>query len=258
MNRVRLRRPVVAVVAAAIAALAAAPTNATALPARADSVAGAAQSQPPIARFQPLARLLVEHAAHDAPAPDERLVAVVHARRPLTGEQTVLPVIGSAQRSDGQRWLEVRLPGRPLHGQVLASTGWIDARGTVPLRTPWHIVVNTERRRASVFKLGRQVRRFRVIVGKPSTPTPLGEFFVEENVLMPSRAPGAPYALATSARSSVFQEFEGGPGQIALHGLTNLGGTLGTAVSHGCIRFANAAITWLAARMPPGTPVTIV
>jgi lipoprotein-anchoring transpeptidase ErfK/SrfK len=141
---------------------------------------------------------------------------------------------------------------------VLASTGWIAASGTVARRTSWHIVVNTERRRASAFMRGRQVRRFRVVVGKPATPTPLGEFFVEENVLMPSRAPGAPYALATSARSPVLQEFAGGPGQVALHGLRNLGGTLGTAVSHGCIRFGDAAITWLAARVPPGTPVTIV
>ena len=31
-------------------------------------------------------------------------------------------------------------------------------------------------------------------------------------------AAGGPYALATSARSNVLQEFEGGPGQIALHG----------------------------------------
>lgn len=257
-DRVRHWRRVVRLVVAiaATAALAAAPTTATARAARANSVA--AQTQPTIAPFQPLARLLVKHPARDAPGPDGRLVAIVHAQRPLTGEQTVLPVIGRAQGSDGREWLEVRLPGRPLHGQVLASTGWIAARGTLPGRTALHIVVNTERRRASLFKQGRQIRRFRVIVGKLSTPTPLGEFFVEENVLMPPKLPGAPYALATNARSSVLQEFDGGPGQIALHGLDNLGGTLGTAVSHGCIRFGDAAITWLAARVPPGTPVTIV
>jgi lipoprotein-anchoring transpeptidase ErfK/SrfK len=185
-------------------------------------------------------------------------VAVIAAQRPLTGVGTVLPVIARAQGSDGQPWLEVRLPGRPLHGHVLASTGWIRAKGTAPRQTAWHIVVNTESRHASVFKRGRQIRRFSVIVGKPSTPTPRGEFFVEENVSLPTRAAGAPYALATSARSSVLQEFDGGPGQVALHGRTHLGGTLGTAVSHGCIRFADAAITWLAARVPPGAPITIV
>jgi lipoprotein-anchoring transpeptidase ErfK/SrfK len=55
----------------------------------------------------------------------------------------------------------------------------------------------------------------------------------------------------------VLQEFGGGPGQIALHGVANLGGTPGTAVSHGCVRLTNPDITWLAARIGPGVPVTI-
>ena len=74
---------------------------------------------------------------------------------------------------------------------------------------------------------------------------------------MSPSAAGAPFALALSARSNVLQEFDGGPGQIAIHGLENLGGTLGTAVSHGCIRLGLQAITWLVQRIAPGTPVTI-
>ena len=74
---------------------------------------------------------------------------------------------------------------------------------------------------------------------------------------MPPSEPGGPYALALSARSNVFQEFEGGPGQIAIHGRDNLGGILGKAESHGCIRVATASIDWLAARIGAGTPVTI-
>jgi lipoprotein-anchoring transpeptidase ErfK/SrfK len=95
------------------------------------------------------------------------------------------------------------------------------------------------------------------VVGKPSTPTPSGNFFVEETLQMAPGEPGGPFALATSARSNVLQEFEGGPGQVALHGRDNLGGTLGTAESHGCIRLDTASIDWLAARIEPGTPVTI-
>jgi len=53
------------------------------------------------------------------------------------------------------------------------------------------------------------------------------------------------------------QEFEGGPGQIAIHGRDDLGGTLGAAESHGCIRLATASIDWLSTRIGPGTPVTI-
>ena len=73
----------------------------------------------------------------------------------------------------------------------------------------------------------------------------------------PPASPGGPFALATSARSDVLQEFEGGPGQIAMHGRDNLGGTLGTAASHGCVRLGTASIDWLAERIGPGMPVTI-
>ena len=68
---------------------------------------------------------------------------------------------------------------------------------------------------------------------------------------------GAPYALALSARSYVLQEFDGGPGQIALHGLANVGGVLGTAVSHGCVRLDSDTMRWLVIRIGPGVPVTI-
>jgi lipoprotein-anchoring transpeptidase ErfK/SrfK len=39
--------------------------------------------------------------------------------------------------------------------------------------------------------------------------------------------------------------------------LKNLGGQLGTAVSHGCIRLGDAGISWLAAHIGPGVPVTV-
>ncbi len=74
---------------------------------------------------------------------------------------------------------------------------------------------------------------------------------------MSPRAVGAPFALALSARSTVYQEFAGGPGQIALHGLGNVGGTPGTAVSHGCVRLDARAMTWLVRRIGPGVPVTV-
>ena len=81
-------------------------------------------------------------------------------------------------------------------------------------------------------------RRFRGVVGKPSTPTPRGRVLHRGGPRALLRRPGGPFALATSARSNVLQEFEGGPGQIALHGTNNLSGALGTAVSHGCIRLS--------------------
>jgi lipoprotein-anchoring transpeptidase ErfK/SrfK len=201
---------------------------------------------------QELVVLLTAHAAHRAPEAGSPRVALEAARRPITGEQTTLPVIARAIGPGGTQWLHVMLPGRPD-----GLTGWIAQQGTRPLVTAWRIVVDLAARRVKTYRDGDLARSFQAVVGKPSTPTPTGEFFVEEVLQMTPAEPGGPFALALSARSNALQEFEGGPGQIAIHGRANLGGTLGAAESHGCIRLATASIDWLAARIGPGTPVTI-
>ena len=65
-----------------------------------------------------------------------------------------------------------------------------------------------------------------------------------------------PYAYGLSAFSNTFTEFEGGPGQIGMHG-TNEPSSIGRNVSHGCIRMSVTNISWLAHRVPAGTPITI-
>ena len=192
--------------------------------------------------------LLTAHQARTAPSLRSPAVGPVPAHTPITDVRTVLPVLG--QRGT---WLKVRLPGRPN-----GHTGWIKRGKTLASSTNWRLMVNTTRRLVTVYLSGRVVRTFRAVVGKPSTPTPTGQFFVEESIALRSFDVGAPFALALSARSSVLQEFDGGPGQIALHGLDNVGGTPGTAASHGCVRLDDSAMRWLAARIVSGTPVTIV
>jgi lipoprotein-anchoring transpeptidase ErfK/SrfK len=232
-------RLVVGLATAALAGFTAGPAAARGLPSRVQAT-------------QQLAVMLTAHRAHQEPeagSPQRELVA---ARRPITGEQTTLPVTGSLTGPDGVTWLQVMLPGRPN-----SSTGWIAQQGTREIVTRWHIVINLAARRVSVYLDGRVQRSFQAVVGKPSTPTPTGRFFVEETLQMPAGEAGGPFALALSARSNALQEFEGGPGQIAMHGRNNLGGTLGTAASHGCVRLNTASINWLAARIGPGIPVTI-
>jgi len=225
--------------AAAVATVAAAP-------------ASAAAAVPRVPAAQELATLNAPHQARSRASTRSARVATVPAFAPVTGSRTVLPVIGRRTGANGTRWLKVLLPGRP-NGRA----AWITRRSTTRTSTSWHIVVRTKQRRVAVYRKGRLVRSFNAIVGAPSTPTPHGRFFVEESVRMDPASAGAPFALALSARSNVLQEFEGGPGQIALHGVANLGGTLGTAVSHGCVRLANRSIRWLVARIPRGAPVTI-
>jgi lipoprotein-anchoring transpeptidase ErfK/SrfK len=199
-----------------------------------------------------LAVLSTAHGVRQEPEAGAPQTGLLPARGPITGEPTTVPVIGALTGPDGLRWLRVMLPGRPN-----GSTGWIAQQGTSETTTNWHLVIDLAARRVRVYSAGHAVRTFQAVVGKPSTPTPTGEFFVQETLQMSPGEAGGPFALALSARSNVLQEFEGGPGQIAIHGRDNLGGTLGAAESHGCIRLATASIEWLASRIGPGTPVTI-
>jgi lipoprotein-anchoring transpeptidase ErfK/SrfK len=209
-------------------------------------------ARPAVKGVQLLAILNHDTRAYSNPTRGSRRMEMVSNTRPITGEQTVLPVIAHATDRKGGPWLRVFLPGRPN-----SHTGWISARVTTPSFTKWQIIVHLSTRRVTVLWNGRPARTFSAVVGKPSTPTPTGRFFVEESVQLGQQGVGGPFALATSARSNVLQEFDGGPGQIALHGRDNVGGVLGTAASHGCVRLADQDVTWLAFRAGPGTPVTI-
>ena len=187
--------------------------------------------------------------------PDSRSARRVWVERirPITEGRTVLPVIGHRTDKGGTRWLRVRLPGRPNN-----STGWI--------RKATNDTVGDD-----LARRGRPLRAAADRVpprpapsapscpsSEPPRPRPRkAEYFVEETVLLKGGQVGGPYALALSARSYVFQEFAGGPGQIAVHGVWNVGGTMGTAASHGCVRLDTAAITWLGERIGPGVPVTV-
>ncbi|MDX6451853.1 MAG: hypothetical protein QOH16_1902 [Gaiellaceae bacterium] len=234
-GRSRQRPLALLVVALALAALSAA---------GAPSASGRAVA---VQRTQELAALLSSHRIRASPAATSALLGVVPAITPITHDRTVLPVL-----AHHGRWLKVLLPGRPN-----GHTGWIVKTATLHWATNWHLVVDRARRQVSVYRSGRLVRVFSAVVGKPSTPTPVGDFYVEESIALRSSDVGAPFALALSARSEVLQEFDGGPGQIALHGLSNVGGIPGTAVSHGCVRLGDDVMRWLVVRIGSGTPVTI-
>ncbi len=215
--------------------------------------APAQAAAPRVSASEPLVEILRDHVAHDRPNGGSRRIEDVTARRPLTRVRTVLPVLGSATSSAGDAWLQVRLPGRPN-----GHKGWIRAEDTKQTTTGWqHLGQALDPRRVTVYRDGRVARRFRAVVGTPATPTPTGKFFIEEAVALAPGHAGGPFALATSARSNVLQEFEGGPGQIALHGTAGLAGAPGSASSHGCIRLSTRAITWLARRIGAGVPLVV-
>lgn len=193
--------------------------------------------------------------------PDGRRMGSVSHYRPITGEVTTLPVLRKTTKGR-TTWLDVRLPGRPN-----SHTGWIKAAHTSLRHITWHIYVTvgpdtssfSVHRRVYVYNHGRLVKSWLAVTGAPGRVTPTGQFFVEENVNLGWHSPGGPFALATSARSDTYTRFDGGPGQIAIHGMADgLEARPGTAVSHGCIRLKNNEIIWLAHRIIQGTPVTIL
>jgi lipoprotein-anchoring transpeptidase ErfK/SrfK len=230
-------------VLAASAALVAGAATAGAAPAR----RGAAQT----AKTQQLAVLNHDTEALSKPQVGAAAAGEVNEVRPITGERTVLPVVATTT-THGVRWLQVLLPGRPN-----SHTGWVEASIVTQTATEWRIVIDLAARKVTVYYAGHVTRAFPAVVGKPSTPTPTGSFFVEETVPLGAYIAGAPFALALSARSDALAEFEGGPGQIALHGIANIGGIPGTAVSHGCVRLETADIAWLGDHISSGVPVTI-
>jgi lipoprotein-anchoring transpeptidase ErfK/SrfK len=244
--RVPARRAhVAALVGTAVVALLTAAASGVGAPA-------ASAATPKVAKTTKLVELLGDHTARALPRPHAKPVGALLDYRPLTGQRTVVPLLKTVSRNGEPTWFRVRLPGRPN-----GRSGWISADLTRQQTTPWHLVVQIALRRVLVFKAGHRVRTYSAVVGKPSTPTPHGEFFVEETVRLRGAAAGAPWALATSARSNALKHYEGGVGQVALHGTGNLVGTPGTAVSHGCVRLRPSSISWLAARIGAGVPVTL-
>lgn len=212
-------------------------------------LAGFSPAARPAATVTPLVTLNQNVDALAAPHPGARVVAVVPDRTHYTGSPMTLPVI---QTAEAGRWLRVRLPMR-----LTESTGWIPADAGSSSSTPWEIVIHLAERRAVVLDGGRQKASVTIIVGKSSTPTPTGRFFVIEKLHLAPGVPEGPWALATSGYSHALPGFDGGDGQIALHGTNGLPGQLGIFASHGCVRFSPAAITWMAQHVDPGTPVII-
>ena len=150
-------------------------------------------------------------------------------------------------------WLRVQLPVRPNH-----ANGWVRASDVSRYEVPFRVVVQRCSKRVTVFRNGIEVWSRPSAVGKPSTPTPLGSFYVD--FVAPMRYGGAygPYLISIAGFSDVLQQFgKNGIGQIAIHG-TNKPSSVGKAASNGCMRLLNADLVELVELLPEGSPVLIV
>src|SRR4051794_31646905 len=152
-----------------------------------------------------------------------------------------------------QDWLHVYLPTRPND-----ATGWIKASDvTVSKPLEYQIKVSLADKKLWLLKNGAVQFEEPAAIGTDENPTPTGTFYYTDPLDLKTQ-PGTAYgvfAIGLSGHSNTLSEFAGGDGQIAVHG-TNDPGTIGTPVSHGCVRVNNDVIMKLAA-LPLGTPVVI-
>jgi lipoprotein-anchoring transpeptidase ErfK/SrfK len=157
-------------------------------------------------------------------------------------------------------WFQALLPMRPPDSSYAdgVPTGWVKAAEVIPGSTDYEIRISVAAHYLALYQKGEKVLETQVVVGKDSTPTPLGKFYVTDPVDLQSRPNGAygAYALGLSGYSEVLKTFNGGPGQIAIHG-NGQPNTVGTSISNGCIRVFNDVILQIANAVPLGTPVII-
>jgi L,D-transpeptidase catalytic domain len=167
------------------------------------------------------------------------------------GFPTTVTLLERRTLCGGARWYRIRYAHWPN-----GSSGWIRAHGVRTTRLHIRIVVDESRHELWLYKRGRVMLKTPAAIGKPSTPTPLGTFFVTQRFLVTDQfGPYGPRAIGISAFSNVLRAWtDGGP--IGIHG-TNEPFSIGKPVSHGCIRLPNRVILRLFAIVPLGTPVTI-
>ncbi len=156
--------------------------------------------------------------------------------------------------AEHEGWLRVMVPARP-NGQQ----GWVDSDEVTRSTHTYRVELTLGDFTLKAYDGAEVFAETKVVIGKGTTPTPTGTFYITEALPRGQGNPGGAYGawiLPTSGYSEAMNEFDGGLPVIALHG-TNNPGAIGTAVSNGCVRMPDEVISQLAERLPPGTPVIV-
>ncbi len=188
--------------------------------------------------------------AYSAPSPEARWVGRLRFRTE-DGFPEVYILLSSIQDARGRTWIRVRLPQRPNN-----VTGWVvrSALGDFHL-VHTKLVVNRRTLRVTLYDHGHRIFQARVGVGKPSTPTPAGKFWIREKFHVAGDPLYGARAMGTAAYSSTLTDWPNG-GIVGLHG-TGEPGLIPGRPSHGCVRMRNRDIDRLYELTPIGTPLLI-
>lgn len=185
-----------------------------------------------------------------APVSSASVVRRMHRFRPDHQFQIVL-ALGSRRGPNGAEWYRLSLPGRPN-----GARGWIRADALEARPVVNRIVVRLGQRRLEVRRVrdGKRLLATTAAVGAVGSATPLGRDYYVTSGFVPTDPFFGSFALETSAYARVT---DWPTDVVGIHG-TNQPWLLGQAVSHGCVRVANAAATRLRRLAPLGTPVDVV
>jgi lipoprotein-anchoring transpeptidase ErfK/SrfK len=118
------------------------------------------------------------------------------------------------------------------------------------------IVVSIPDRKLALIEDDEVVKVYTVSVGKPSTPSPAGEFQITNRVVSPTYYhPGV--VIPAGPENPLGTRWIGlSKKGFGIHG-TNEPRSIGRAASHGCIRMRRADVEDLFARVRPGDTVVI-
>ncbi len=189
---------------------------------------------------------------HAQPSPSSAVVARLHWNTE-DGFSEIYLVLRASWDVHDQEWIELRIPGRPN-----GRTGWVRRAdlGAFHL-THQLLVVNRERLRMYFYVDGHMRWSAPVAVGKPSTPTPPGRFWIRERFKIDDPQSGYwPYAFGTSDYSTLTEWPDGGV--VGIHGPYYEPQLIPGRISHGCIRLRVDDDEWLAQHLRLGAPVRVL
>jgi hypothetical protein len=174
-------------------------------------------------------------------------------RHTVDGFSSIYLVLRAHWDRRGREWVKLRIPGRP-NGRM----GWVarDSLGQFHL-THSLVVVNRQKLQMYFYRRGRRIWSAPVGVGKPSTPTPAGHFWIDERFKIVDPGSGYyPYAFGTTDYSTL-SDWPGG-GVVGIHGPYYEPQNIPGRISHGCIRLRVDDDLWLARHMGLGTPLRVI
>jgi lipoprotein-anchoring transpeptidase ErfK/SrfK len=178
----------------------------------------------------------------------------------------------NGRKLDGARALERRiyraLTTRDAPDRLKAKVASVPPKVTekdIYKQNPVIVTVSRDSNTARVFKEGKLTTTYKVAVGEPKYPTPVGKFTVQSKQVDPAwNVPDSDWAgdLAGTtvpggaANNPLKERWIGFNGSVGFHGTGDVG-SLGRGASHGCVRMAPSDVIDLYERVEVGTTVLV-